>query len=140
MQLLRDDRVDNVSPPSNDMEDRLAADVDVEGTWDLQQDIPLSDAIEVQSGLRRYFSAMQEKCSLYGFYVPANAGGVFPTALCGLNTNGEQRETWVRLAKAQASVKEFESEMSCFHEANTEAASLGRVVGSPQRELSDARG
>lgn len=66
-------------------------DVEAEDDWDLR-DTVLSGAIDVRSSMRGYFSAIPEMCRSYGLDVLANAGGVFQTALWGLNIIGEHGE------------------------------------------------
>lgn len=65
MQLEGINLVNDLPPPSNDMRDPLAVDVNAEDDWDFQ-DIPASGAIDVQFSLPGNFSAIQEKFHLYG--------------------------------------------------------------------------
>lgn len=61
MQLEEDDRVEDVPPPTNDMQDLLAVDVDAKNEWDLWDISPCS-GIDAKSSLRGNFLAIEEKC------------------------------------------------------------------------------
>lgn len=70
--LERDDSFDEVPPPTNDIEDLLAVNVDVEEYLDLWDSLPFGP-IHVWLILPGDFSEMQGKVCLYVLEVPGNA-------------------------------------------------------------------
>lgn len=65
MQFDGDDRVNDRPPPTDDVKYPLAVDFNAHEDRDLCYILP-SDAIVIQSGWRGDFSAIQQKCRLYG--------------------------------------------------------------------------
>lgn len=92
MRLKGDHRVYDLPPPTNNMEDPLAVDVEEEDELDLWDMLPYG-AIDFRSILLGDFSAIQEKVRLHCLDVLANAGGVIRAALRGVNAISEHCKT-----------------------------------------------
>lgn len=137
MRLEGDDRVDDATPSTNDMENFLAVEVDQEHDWHLCY-IPPSGVIDLRSSLCGNFSAIREKCRLYGSDRPATVGGVCQTAPWVLNTVAERCKALPRQATAQTSVQELESEESRLCKANESSTSFPGAVARIQGALVDA--
>lgn len=78
--LEGDNRVDDVPPSTNDVGYMVVVDVNMEDDWDFWDTLH-SGANDVRSSLLDDVLEIQEKCRSYSLYNPANAGGVFRSAL-----------------------------------------------------------
>lgn len=138
IQIEGDERDEEVPHSDDVMKHIIAVDADKEDNWGLQ-DIPPSGAIDVQFGCCDDLSIIQEKCRLYGLKIAVNTGGVFCTAMQGLDTVSELFDALERLVEAQASVQELEVEVKLLCGANVVGTSSRKVVACLGRELVDAQ-
>lgn len=137
MPLEGDHRVDDVPSSANGMVDPLAVYFNAEVDLDLWK-IPPSGEIIIWFSILADFSAIQEKCLFYGLSVSVNDGGIFHTALQGLNTIGKHWETIKQPAAAQTSLQELESEVARLQQANTVATSSRGAAARLQAEAANA--